>query len=116
MRRRIAGWRRVPNGHFLLFQDVVPAFGIELCLIHDACHAVAQRCADPVGGAGHPTRVGRTPVDILRMQIQRIFSGCIVGIYRTVNMDRALWPTGSATGEVEEGHVFRVGGRNREFR
>ena len=60
-------WRRVPDGDLLVLQDAIPALGIELGLVDDHGHAVGQRRDDAVGGAGHPSRIGGAPEDVIRM-------------------------------------------------
>ena len=57
---------------FLILQDAIPAFGVELGLVDDHCHAVGQRRDDPVRGSGHPARIGGAPEDIVRMEVERV--------------------------------------------
>ena len=59
--------RRIPNVHLLLFEDAVPALGVELRFVDDHGHAVTEWGADAIGGAGDPARIGRAPVDVVRV-------------------------------------------------
>ena len=49
----------------------VPALGVEVGLVDDGGHAVGERGDDPVGGPGHPARVGRAPEDVVGVQVER---------------------------------------------
>ena len=54
----------------------------------------------------HPTWICRAPKDVVRMEIQRILSYHVVHQNSIVDVDRALWPSCSAAGEMQKRDVF----------
>ena len=65
----------VPDADALFFQQRVPALGIKLFAVNQGRDALQQRGDDAVRRAGDPAGVGRAPVAVLRVQVQRVTPG-----------------------------------------
>ena len=70
---------------------------------------------DTVGGPRHPARIGRTPVDILRVQIKHIGSGRPVGVHRLVDMDHPFGHPCRSAGKVQQRHILGIRVHDLEF-
>ena len=90
----------VPDSDFLLLQNAVPAFCIEVAFVDEVGHPMHQRRDDAVGRSGHPTRVRRAPEHIFRMQIESELACHVMHQRRIVNVDRTFRHPGGSAGEV----------------
>ena len=75
--------------------------GSELLLIDEDRCSDAQGCQKPVGDAGHPTRIGRAPVDVLRSQVECQASRSVVSDDGFMDVKCAFRSSRGPTGEVE---------------
>ena len=69
----------------------------------NAGEPIRQRRDDAVGRAGYPARVGGTPEDIRRVEIERKFACDVVGHHGAMHVERPLGCSGGAAGEMQEG-------------
>jgi hypothetical protein len=98
--------RGVPDIDPLAFENVDPAQWVEVGLIDDAGGADDQRRDDAVRGAGHPTRIGRAPEHVIRMQVEGDPRRGVVRQDGAVDVDGPLRQAGRAAGEMQQGRVF----------
>src|SRR3990172_12405715 len=82
--------------------------GGEPALVDQAGGAVAPGPEHAVGGAGHPARVGRTPVDVLVVKVQDVPGGGVVAHDGHVDVGGTLRLAGGAGGVVHDREVLRV--------
>ena len=99
------GRRGVPNRDFLVLQDAVPPFGVKLGLIDDQRGAVGERRDDAVGHSGHPSRIGRAPEHVIRMQIERELAGDMMSDDGLMHVHGAFRSPGGAACEMQQRHV-----------
>ena len=91
-----------------VFEDPVPALGVEVALVDDARHPVDQGRDDPVGGSGHPPGVGGAPEHVVGVEVEGEPAGGVVRDDRLVHVDRTLGRARGAAREVEQRHVFGI--------
>lgn len=82
--------RCIPDGDPLVLQDPIPTFGVEIRFVYNAGEPIRQRRDDAVGRAGYPARVGGTPEDIRRVEIERKFACDVVGHHGAMHVERPL--------------------------
>ena len=85
----------------LVLQDAIPAFSIEVRLIHDAGYAVGERGDDPIGGSRDPAGICRTPKHVILVKIQRVLACHVVSNDGLMNMDGTFGCAGRAARKVE---------------
>ena len=103
---RVPAAEALTTAHALALENAVPAFSIEIRLVHDARDAMQQRRHDAVGGSRYPAGIGRAPIDVVGVEIERHHAGGVVHHRRAVHVHGALGHAGRAAGEVQERHVF----------
>ena len=87
---------------------------VELGAVDHAGHAEQQRGEDAVGGAGDPAGVGGAPEHVVRVQVEGVLAGDVMGQRRAVHVQRALGRAGGAAGEVQQRGAVGAGRRHRE--
>ena len=97
----------IPNTDLLFRKDAIPSLCIKIRLIDDASDAVRERGDNSIGSPGHPPRIGRTPKHIIIMKIERELAGHMMSNDCTVNVQRPLRFSGSATREVQQCWIIR---------
>src|SRR5208283_658318 len=93
--------RRIPDGNAVLLDELVPFLGVETGVQNCLCNPVRPGTDDAVGRAGYPTRIGITPIDIVRPKIEHPFCREILRHDRVVDVLRTLGLTRGAGGVVQ---------------
>ena len=98
--------RAVPDGDLMLGDGGVPIPGAEASAHNDVGHAVQPRRKDAVGGAGHPARVGRAPIDVVLLHVKHPAARHQMADHGVLHVQHAFRLAGGAGRVVHDKRVF----------
>ena len=110
--RADSGRRSVENGDAVSLDDLPHAVAhgpVRRALVHDGGRAVGERPIDQVAVTGHPTDVGRAPVDVILLEVEDPLRGRVgADQVPTGRVDDPLRLPGRPGGIEDVEHVLRV--------